>query len=155
MKLTGILILGLMITGCSSVPKYPNTLAHNMTINMKLGDDDKGGFFTSVDAAVGVNDLDAKCDTHYQGYVTLKQGENKIGLKPGQPTFLMIEIVRSTYNTGGSFSRGTILNPVKGAKYVMDFNYVDKMFDLRLYEVSNNKKKKMELVPLSACKPKS
>lgn len=145
------LVAACFITGCSSIPEYPNTYPKNVTINMKLGEGDKGGLFTSVDIAVGVNDLVNKCETKYQGYVDLVPGENKLGLAPGRPTYLMIEIARSSYGSSGSFGRGTMLTPKQGAQYVIDFNYVDSMFDIRFYELKKNKKIEMPLVSLPAC----
>ncbi|MBI3188131.1 MAG: hypothetical protein HYZ31_09760 [Gammaproteobacteria bacterium] len=146
-----LVVLGLA-SGCSSAPKYPNTHPKNVTINMKLGEGDQGGLFTSVDVAVGVNDIVNKCETSYQGYVDLKQGENKLGLAPGKPTYVMIEIARNSYGSGGSFGRGTVLTPKQGAQYVIDFNYVDSMFDFSLYELKKNKKIELPLIPLPACK---
>lgn len=142
-----------LLTGCSSVPKYPNTLPKNVTINMTLGENDRGGFFTSVDVAAGVNDLDRKCNIDYKGYVKLEPGKNEIGLAPGQLTYLLIEIVRSSYSSAGSFSRGTLLIPKKDAKYEIDFNYIDSMFDLRIYEIYKSKKRELDPVPLDACMP--
>ena len=146
-----LVVIGL-VSGCSSVPKYPNAFAKNVTINMKLGDEDQGGLFTSVDVAVGVNDIVSGCETSYQGYVELKQGENKLGLAPGKPTYVMIEIARNSYGSGGSFGRGTVLTPKQGSQYVIDFNYVDGMFDLNVYELKKNKKIELPLIPLPACK---
>ena len=119
---------------------------------MTLGEGDQGGLFTSVDTVVGVNDLVAKCETSYQGYVTLVPGENKIGLAPGRTTYLMIEIARSGYGSSGNFGRGTIITPKQGAQYVIDFNYVDTMFDMRFYELKKNKKVELPLVELPVCK---
>jgi hypothetical protein len=119
---------------------------------MKLGAGDKGGFFTSVDVAAGINDLVSKCETSYQGYVDLVEGENKLGLAPDKTTYVMIEIARNTLSSGGSFGRGTVITPKQGAQYILDFNYVDAMFDLRFYELKKNKKIELPIVALPVCK---
>lgn len=145
-----------LLLGCSSKPqikKYPNIYAKNISINVEV--DTPTGFFSKkLDVAVGVNDVNKDCSTQYKGRVKLSNGENKLGLKTGKSTFIIIEIVTNSYSsTSSSFKRGTLIRPKKGSTYNIVMNYVDNMFDLRLYEIRKSKRKQLNIIPLSACKP--
>jgi len=151
-----------LLAGCGANRKpYDNSLDKNVTINLVQGEDSKGGFFdsklgffASVDIVAGVNDLDDRCRTKYKGYVDLEPGDTKIGLKPDQLTYLMVEVTKSASGGSSSFSEGTLIKPKKGYKYELHMNYSDGMSDLKLYEIRKSKKTKMKMFPLAACKPK-
>ena len=66
----------------------------------------------------------------------------------------MVEISnKRAFTNDGSYGRGTLLRLEPGRKYEGDVNYVDSMFDFRLYEVAGSGRKELELVPRTACAP--
>lgn len=142
--------IGLLV-GCasSSAPRYDNTQDKNVTINVNT--DERSGLFTSVEAVAGINDLDNHCKTNYRGYVELSPGKNQIGLPPGVKTYLNVEFAFGSRSSSSSFARGTILKPVKGHQYDVDVEYIDGMYDFRLYEVSGSKRKQLKVVPMEQC----
>ena len=151
MRIIAIIVVSSLFGGCSSSPtKYPNQLDKNVTINLKI--DDEGGLFSSVKVVAGVNNLDKQCEPHYKGMLKLEQGENQLGLAPGIQTFLQVDVAHKRPGQSSIDSRGTLITPVKGKKYRIDINYVDDMYDFRLFELSGSKKKSMTLVPISNCR---
>ena len=162
MRITIIICLAsfTLLAACSSRTPYKNIQDKNLTVNLVQGEDSRGGFFdpslgffSSVDIVAGINDLNPKCETAYKGYIDLKPGNNELGLKPEQLTYLMVEVVKSASGGATSFSRGTLIKPKKGKQYELDVNYVDSMFDMKLYEVRKSKRKKINITPLNTCKP--
>lgn len=137
--------------GCASEPRYKNEPKKNLIINLNV--DEKNGIFSSIDIAAGVNDIDKQCQSHYRGYQTLHPGVNEMGLTQGVLTNLVVEVVKSTYRSGSSYSRSTLLKPAPGKLYEIDVSYLDNMFDFKLYEVRGSSRVAMKLVPFSSCVP--
>lgn len=136
------LVSGLLF-GCAT--HYPNTLDKNLTVNINL--EKNGGILTSAEAVAGVNEIGKDCSNDYKGFVELEPGANEIGLALGQPTLLLVEISHSTFGGGDrSVQRGAMITPKAGSRYQIDVNYVDAMFDFRLYEVGRSGKKPLEVV---------
>jgi len=144
------MLIGLL-AGCSSIVHYPNTAPKNVTINMST--DKTSGLFTSVEFSAGINNLKKDCTTDYKGFVDLKAGTNKIGLKTGVPTFLVLEIKQDGFNNVRTSQQGTLIKPKKGSKYEVVMKYFDSMVDFRIYEIRKSKRKKLKITPITACKP--
>lgn len=146
------LFLSLVVTsGCFGIlgsnddEAYPNTEKKNFTVKATLTDGYKAVF--------GVNDTDKVCDTHFRGSVKLKAGVNKIGLKTGQQTYIVVAVYRIDYRGDTTVKNGALITPHKNALYEVHVNYVDSMYDLRFYQKTKRGKKEIALIPLSACKP--
>ncbi len=143
-------VAGIYLAACTTpAPRYNNTADNNLTINLDM--DIKGGIFSSVDVVAGINDFDIKCQPHYRGHVELKPGKNMLGIKPGQLTYIQVEVARNNPTTRSSFSRGTLLKPGTGKKYAIDVTYKDNMFDFRLFDVTGPTRKKLNIAPHTAC----
>lgn len=111
-----------------------------------------GGLFSSVDVVAGVNDLDSRCEPHYRGMIEIKPGENKLGLAPGVLTYLQVDIAHKRPGQSSLDSRGTMIKPVSGKKYQVEINYIDDMYDFRLFEISGVKRKPLKLKSVSKCR---
>lgn len=138
------LMVAALAAGCASSPPYPNNRDKNLTINLHLVKN--GGFLTSAAAVAGINSYARDCSNDYQGYVNLAEGANEIGLEIGQPTLLIVEITHKTFGSSGGVQRGALLTPRAGSRYQIDANYVDGMFDFRLYEIGGKGKKPLDIV---------
>lgn len=146
-----VLLSAGLLAGCASTPHYyPNSHEKNVTVNLNLTE--KGGFLTTVSAYVGVNDMAGDCSSRYLGFVDLKDGANKIGLVPGQRTYLIVQLSSRSGYSRSSFQRGTLFTPVAGKQYEITVNYADGMFDFRFFEVTKSGKKELPIVPDTACK---
>lgn len=143
-------LVGAILLGCASTPRYTSSHDENVTINVDV---EGGGLFTSVDVVAGVNDLGADCQPHYRGMVELSPGANPIGLAPGVLTYLMVEVAHSRPGASGSYGRGTVLRPLPGKQYEVDVTYHDDMYDFRLFEVSGSTRNEMQrLSPDEGCR---
>lgn len=145
-------VLGSLLIGCASDPVYKNETDKNLVINLKV--DEKNGLFSSIDIAAGVNDIDKQCQPHYRGYQTLSRGRNEMGLTKGVLTNLVVEVVKTKYRSGSSYSRGTLITPMQGKRYEIDVSYLDSMLDFRLYERVGKQRISLKLIPMSECSPK-
>lgn len=144
-SLIGITALALLAGCAGSLPRYPNDRPKNVTINLHF--ESSGGFLSSSEAYAGVNDVGKDCSTHYKGWVKLKEGNNDVGLAVGQPTMLVVELSHSSWGgDSGSMQRGVVITPKPGAHYRLDVNYADAMYDIRLYQMTRNGKKRLKRV---------
>lgn len=143
-RLFVVIALTTLQLGCSFSTPYPNELAKNLTINLHLVK--SGGFLASAEASAGVNNFAKDCSYDYKGYVELSEGGNEIGLKIGQPTLLIVEITQKSMGSSGGIQRGAVITPKAGVRYLIDANYVDSMFDFRLYEIGRSGKKPLDIV---------
>ena len=148
-KLFGYLILSSLIIGCSSAVHYPNSISKNITINVST--DTRSSFFKAIEFSAGVNDLNKDCTTEYKGFINLTAGKNKLGLKTGVSTHLILEIKQDGFTGTSTFQQGTLIRPQKGSQYEVIVKYIDNMFDFSLYERKNSKRKKLKIIPWSAC----
>lgn len=142
-----------LLIGCATSSKrYISTYSKNVTINLKM--DKNNGVFSSTKAYLGVNDLIKGCNTEYKGEIELIKGKNKLGLAPERLTYLIVEILQknSFPNRTRTLQQSTLIKPKKGRRYEVIVNYVDNMFDFRLYEIRKSKRKQLQIIPLSACR---
>lgn len=144
LRLFVLLLATLWLAGCSVAQRYPNDMAKNLTINLHLVKN--GGLFTSAEAVAGINNYAKDCSNDYKGYVKLSEGTNEIGLSIGQPTLLIVEITHKSMGSSGGVQRGAVITPKAGVRYQIDANYVDGMFDFRLYEIGGKGKKPLDIV---------
>jgi len=141
----------IFITACaflascaSSLPRYPNDKPKNVTINLHF--DSGGGFLSSTEAFAGINNFAKDCTTSYQGWVKLTEGKNDVGLPVGQPTFLVVELSKSSFGGGGhSIQRGVVITPKPGVHYEVDASYADAMYDIRLYRLTRAGRKQLNI----------
>jgi hypothetical protein len=91
---------------------------------------------TRTSAAVGITHLGAGCTADYRGYVDLTQGANELALATGQRTLVILEITNRSPGSHSGVQRGAVLTPNPGARYELDANYGDGMYDFRLYELT-------------------
>jgi len=133
------LALLVLLAGCAS-PYRPGDLEKNLTLNLDLQD---GSALTLSDAVLGVNNVGKDCSNDYRGYVDLAQGANEVALAVGQRTLLIVEIKKRTLGSVSTVQRSAVLTPKPGARYRIDTNYADAMFDFRLYELTRAGKREL------------
>lgn len=146
-----LLLCGSLL-GCASSPQpYRGNYEKNLTVHLNLSD--PRGLLSSAAASVGVNDMVDDCSSQYQGFVALSPGSNKIGLQPGHATYLIFTVSHGRLGKRSNFGRGMLLTPAAGRQYEVRIDYVNDMFDLRLYETSQSGRKELTIVPLTSCRP--
>lgn len=150
-----ILFLGTLL-GCGTRPKplyYPNTLAKNVTVNLKVALPATANAATKLDTRMSVNAENPDCTSDYLGTMVLTNGENKIGLTPGKSANLVFLISRTgPWTVAKDFRVDLPITPMPGRQYEIDFTYVDNMFDLRLYEQRGAGRKELPRSANAACR---
>lgn len=131
-KILAMLLSAVFVAGCAT-PYRPGNLEKNLTVNLALGD---GSALTRSRGVLGVHHVGKDCEADYPGYVTLTQGVNEVGIATEKRTLLIVEVEQRSLGSRSSMQRGVAFTPKLGAKYRIDANYVDSMFDFRLYEVT-------------------
>lgn len=146
-----------VLCGCASMPNqtYPNTLDKNLAIHLNLGD--VNSLPSKMDVYAGIYDITKDCTDHFQGEIALSPGLNQIGLAPGKRVYIVVAAI-----DGGNFlsrsrsftkRQGALLDPRPGRRYEIIINYIDEMWDFRLYDVNTTRRQSLPVVSISACKP--
>jgi len=149
-KLLAYALAACLLISCAPAQLYYNNNAEkNLSINVKT--DDRSGIFTSVEFAVGIYDYDSQCQSKFDGIVELNEGKNNIGLKPDTTSFAFIAVSHKSHYRHAATGRGFLIKPKPGKRYEADFTYLDKMLDLRLYEVHNSQRKELKIKTKPMC----
>ncbi len=152
-----LLLLGTLLgtlLGCGTRPLYyPNSLEKNVTVNLKVTVSTTASAMTKLDTRMSVNAANPDCTYDYLGTVVLTNGENKIGLAPGKSAALVFLISRTgPFTSDKDFLFNLSITPMPSRQYEIDFNYVDGLIDLRLYEQGGLGRKELPRSANAACR---
>ena len=136
-----------MLTACTAVNIYPNTLDKNVRVNTKT---DSG-----VEAAIEIYEVKHDCSIEYSGSIQLDHAEMDIGLATGRSSYLVFVFSSSGFFTGSStVSYDTLLRPRKNSSYDIDVSYRDDIYNVVMHErLASNKRREIEARSLAGCKP--
>ncbi|MFA6903271.1 MAG: hypothetical protein WC236_09330 [Gallionellaceae bacterium] len=145
------------LSGCTAGNNYskiyPNTLDKNLSIYLNLGNVDK--LPSKIDVYVGVNDISKDCTDQFQGDISISPGVNKIGLAPGKKVYVVVAAIdRGDFlgrNAGYTVRHGALLTPRVGRQYEIVINYIDEMWDYKLYEINGSRRVSLPVVSVSPC----
>jgi len=145
-SLTLLVVLS-MLTACSAVKIYPNTLDKNVRVNTKT---DSG-----VDAAIEIYEVKPDCGIEYSGTIQLDNPVMDIGLATGRSSYMVFIFSSSGFFTGSStISYDTLLRPRKSIRYDIDVSYRDDIYNVVVHEsLASNKRQEIEAKSLADCKP--
>jgi hypothetical protein len=156
-NVTGLCIAGLLLavgllTGCSGLRPYPNTLAKNLHIRTET---DSGSILSKVRAEVDIFRVKADCKTEYQGTVKLKGPSLEVGIPSDKLSYMVFVFSNSSFlaNSRSSISHDTLLNPRAGYNYDIKVSYIDDIYNVAIRETHPRKSvsRNIELKDLSAC----
>jgi len=144
----------LVLTGCSGLKTYPNDRPANVHLKTET---DSGSMLTGIDTQVHIYRVSSKCTTDYLGTVEMDENTADVGLPVGELLYVNFVFVRSGFLSSSTSSTGidTLIKPKRGAKYIVDLQYLDDMYDMQIWEKASTKsgKRKLPIVPFDACKP--
>lgn len=145
-SLTLLVVLS-MLTACSAVKIYPNTLDKNVRVNTKT---DSG-----VEAAIEIYEVKPDCGIVYSGTIQLDNPVMEIGLPTGRSSYMVFIFSSSGFFTGSStISYDTLLRPRKSIRYDIDVSYRDDIYNVVMHErLASNKRREIEARSLAGCKP--
>lgn len=147
-----LLLLFSLLTGCSGIKTYPNTLYKNLHIKTQT---DSGSMFSKVRAAVDIYRVDADCKTEYEGTVQLKNPSFDVGIPADRLTYLVFVFSSSGFlsSSSSTITYNTLLRPRVGYDYDINVSYIDDIYNVVIWETHPRKKKsrEIELKELNAC----
>lgn len=144
--LLALMSIMLLMGGCSSTKLYKDVLAHNLEVNSKTD---------SVKATLDIYSVGAQCASEYLGTVALDRSSIELGIAMEKPSYLIVGFANSSFwsNSSGFISYDFTLLPRKAFRYEADVSYIDDIYNVTVYEVSQftGKKREMEAAELRNC----
>ena len=141
-----------LLTGCSGLRPYPDTLPGNMRI---VTETDSGSVFSKVRAAVDIYSVNPDCTTDYEGTVQLNGPSIEVGIPPGKLSYTVFVFSNSSFlaNSRSSISHATLLKPRAGYVYDVKVSYIDDIYNVDIRETHPRKSasRTIELKDLSSC----
>lgn len=141
-----------ILTGCSGIKTYQNTLYKNLHIKTVT---DSGSMFSKVRAAVDIYRVDADCKTEYEGTIQLKYPSVDVGVPSNRLSYLVFVFARSGFlsSSSSTITYNTLLKPRVGYNYDIKVTYKDDIYNVVIWETHPSKKKsrEIELKDLNAC----
>jgi len=135
----------LLVSGCSGLRHYPNTLKKNLIVKTNVDD--------GVRVSMHVYKVDANCKTGYEGTVFIRS-KKEVGIPSGKPSYLVFKFERSSFLSGrSSTTYKTLLRPKKGKLYKAKAVYKDDLYDVEIIETGSGKSRGrvVEQRPFDAC----
>ena len=148
----GVLILCCILSGCSGMRPYPNTLAKNLYINTETK---SGSIFSKVRATVKIYRVDERCQIKYEGTVRLDRPLVEVGIPSERLSYLVFNFSCSSFlaNSSSSISQDTLLKPRAGYHYDIKVSYVEDIYNVTIREKHPQKstEREIDLLDLTAC----
>ena len=145
-KLLALISIMLLISGCSATKLYQDMLTHNLEVNSKTD---------SVEATLDIYSVGAQCESEYLGTVALDRSSIELGIAMEKPSYLIVGFSSSSFwsSSSGFINYDFTLLPRKAFHYEVDVFYIDNIYNVNVYEVSQltGKKREMEAAELRNC----
>ena len=141
-----------LLSGCSGIKTYPNTLANNFHVKTET---DSGSMFSKVRTAVDIYRVNADCKTEYEGTVQLKDPSVEVGIPSGRLNYLVFVFASSGFlsSSSSTITYNALLKPRAGYNYDVKVSYIDDIYNVVIRETHPRKKRsrEIELKDLNAC----
>jgi hypothetical protein len=151
-QIAALLLAVGLLTGCSGLRPYPNTLAKNIHIRTET---DSGSVFSKVRAEVDIFSVKADCTTEYQGTIKLNGPSIEVGIPSDKLSYTVFVFSNSSFlaNSRSSISHATLLKPRAGYNYDIKVSYSDDIYNVSILETHPRKStsRTIELKDLNAC----
>ena len=142
-----------VLSGCSGVRPYPNSLEKNAVIRTEA---DSGSIFSKVSAAVDIFSVTADCRTEYLGTVDLKGPAVEVSIPPDQLSYLVFVFSNSSFfgSSRSTISHETLLEARPGHHYDISVSYIDDIYNVAINDQDprNPDGRKIAVRDMSACK---
>lgn len=148
--------MAMLLTGCSSVKTYPNTLSKNMyVIPTKL---DSGSIMWSTITEFDIHRVNARCEIDYLGRVYLDKGvSTEVGIPTGEPLFLDFIFASKRFLSPDmrTVRYDTMLTARPGFDYRTEVSYKDGIYNVVIKETSRDGRtvNTIKRRPLNSCRP--
>ena len=147
-----VFILCCILTGCSGMRPYPNTLAKNLYIKTEK---ESGSIFSKVRTAVEIYRVDERCQIKYEGTIRLDKPSVEVGIPSDRLSYLIFNFSCSSFlaNSSSLISQDTLLKPRAGYHYDIEVSYIEDIYNVMIREKHPQKaaEREIELLDLAAC----
>jgi len=144
--LLALISIMLLTGGCSTTKHYKDELTHNLEVNSKSD---------SVETTLDIYSVGSQCESEYQGTVALDGSSIELGIATEKSSYLVVGFASSSFwsSSSGFISYDFTLFPRKTFHYEVDVFYIDNIYNVNVYEVSQltGKKREMEATELRNC----
>lgn len=151
------ILLVILVSGCSSIKYYPNTLDKNMNVTVTVAE--SGSFFQDIETYFHVYTLDNQCTQEHLGVVDIPDSEVEVGIEVGKR-----QVIEVAFEVGGNFMSSStsvtradaIITPRKDYYYQVNASYDDGIYDMEVFEKKSrqSKGKAIKVIPAYDCQPK-
>lgn len=116
------LLFALILSGCSGLKTYPNTLEKNASIHVRT---DGGTLLSRIGIALDLYTVDPGCGTQYLGTLELDDSTIELGLPLDQQVRLAYVFSRDALvGTSGTTVIEMMVTPRRGERYDFDVEYL-------------------------------
>ena len=144
--LLALMSMVLLAGGCSATKLYKDVLTHNLELNSKTD---------SVKATLDIYSVGEQCEYEHLGTVALDKSSIELGIAMEKPSYLIAGFASSSFwsSSSGFIGYDFTLLPHKAFRYTVDVSYIDEIYNVTVYEVSQltGKKREMESAELQNC----
>lgn len=144
--LLALLSIMLLASGCSSTKLYKGVSTHNLEVNSKTD---------SVEVTLDIYSVGMQCESEYLGIVALDRDSIELGIAMEKPSYLIVGFASSSFwsNSSGFISYDFTLLARKAFRYEVDVSYIDSIYNVIVFEVSQltGEKREMEAAELRNC----
>jgi hypothetical protein len=147
----GVFVLTVALGGCSGIKTYPNNLEKNLQLRTQV---ESGSAFSKLRASMSVFEVNAHCQTEYQGTVDLDEPSVQVGIPSGHWSYLVFDFSSSGFlsSTSTSVASRALLKPQAGSRYDIDVSYRDDIYNVTIHSVgSDGTSRDVPLIGLEAC----
>jgi len=118
-----------LLAACSGTTPYRQEGEKNLEVRPAL---------SGVRASLHIHQLDAQCNTHYEGSLTLDRPV-ELALPTERSSLLIVGFDTSSFFGGArSTARRYVLKPRAGYRYRLEVRYKDDIYDVAAVELSPN-----------------
>jgi hypothetical protein len=147
------LLFALVLSGCSGLRTYPNTLEKNASIHVRT---DGGTLLSRIEIALDLYTVDPGCGTQYLGTLELDDSTIELGLPLDQRVRLAYVFSRDALvGTSGTTVIEMMVTPRRGELYEFDVEYLKQGYTAtgRVFPAGQASSKDIEHSRLRDCIP--
>lgn len=130
--ITLVAALCFLLVACSGLKPYRSDYQKNLFITTETDQ----GWFSGVDAALDIYEMQSECDVDYRGTVDLGHSLVEVGLPEGVAAYLVFRFESSAFlsNTQSSMGYDVALYPDFGQVYDVDVSYHNNIYNVEVQE---------------------
>ena len=152
MKSLLIILVILLLGGCTNTKPYPNKTIKNLHISTYKKN---ASILTGIDVDLHIYQIEENCKKNYLGSIDLEK-RNSIDLGLPQNRWIMLSVVFGYTSIGfsGEIKENYFLKPRKGYRYRMKVMHYKKVYNVEIFEIDprTSREKEIYIRQLNGCR---